>query len=427
MEGLRIATPPRAARARKKHELPAEKNPKGPIAAFFAHAFGVFFPQKDKVKEEAQLNGLGDEEGSEDEGSQAGSAVAQQEQGQGPVPPRPSLLARLKNRARKYTEQDGDDKAWDGNGVPPWVERGSSVAWSEDKSRKASEYGDNLVDFLANPRRILSEPPTIFDPVEDRVRSRWLAVFALCAVPSILATIMLLDVWDKSTIFKLDERPVITTLFRSGDPMLLNMQPAQNMSIKVCACASFFCVCRGGEQLPYVHGSGKRMRALACCMHACFPPVLDRKIVFGFCAAAFCTPHLPGRGSSPLRAPHSRANAQVQALNRHGWPMKSLEITAHVVDWHLAPSAVRDLPFCSRTLEAADDSMGNAQVCRYNLVGVSAKTDRDGVATFSELLFDSGLPGGYRLEFFAPRSLFNATEWFSVKPSVTQVIVDEHI
>jgi hypothetical protein len=45
------------------------------------------------------------------------------------------------NRARKYRDQDGDDKAWDGNGVPPWVERGSSVAWSEDKSRKALEYG----------------------------------------------------------------------------------------------------------------------------------------------------------------------------------------------------------------------------------------------------------------------------------------------
>jgi hypothetical protein len=298
MEGLRIATPPRAARARKKHEQPAEKKPKGPIAAFFAHAFGVFFPQKDKVKEEAKLNGLGDDEGSEDEGSQAGSAVAQQEQGQGPVPPRLSLLARIKNRGRKYRDQDGDDTVWDGNGVPPWVERGSSVAWSEDKSRKASEYGDNLVDFLANPRRIFSEPPTIFDPVEDRVRSRWLAVFALCAVPSILATIMLLDVWDKSTIFKLDERPVINTLFRSGDPMLLNMLPAQNMSIKVRACASFFWG-GGGEKLLYVHGSGRRMRALACCMHACFPPFLDRKIVCGFAQLPF-VPQLPGLGEGPV-------------------------------------------------------------------------------------------------------------------------------
>ena len=112
-------------------------------------------------------------------------------------------------------------------------------------------------------------------------------------------------------------------------------------------------------------------------------------------------------------------------MNRHGWPMQNLEIKAHVVDWQLAPSVVRDLPFCSRTLAAGDDSMGNAKACRYNLAGASAKTDRDGVATFSELFFDSRLPGGYRLEFFAERSLLNVTEWMTVKPSVAQVIVDE--
>jgi hypothetical protein len=53
-----------------------------------------------------------------------------------------------------------------------------------------------------------------FDPVEDRIRSRWLPVFALCCFPAILATVLLLNVWDKSPVFKLDERPVLNTLFR---------------------------------------------------------------------------------------------------------------------------------------------------------------------------------------------------------------------
>jgi hypothetical protein len=232
MEHLRIATPPRAARARKRHEGPAEKKKKGSVARFFSNVAGLFGNKN--IKEEAKLRGLDDDEDEDGEGSQAGSTTAEQEQEKGPQ--RPTMLLRLKNRAKKYLSGDKDDAdaTWDGNGVPPWVERGSSVAWSEDKSRQASEYGDGLIDYLSNPKRILAEPPVFFDPVEDRVRSRWLPVFALCAFPSILATVMLLDVWDKSTVFKLDTRPVLNTLFRSGDPMLLNMLPANNMSVKVC-------------------------------------------------------------------------------------------------------------------------------------------------------------------------------------------------
>ena len=45
--------------------------------------------------------------------------------------------------------------------------------------------------------------------------------------------------------------------------------------------------------------------------------------------------------------------------------------------------------------------MGNSRLCKYNLRGGAAFTDRDGVATFAELAFDKGLPGVYRLQFFA--------------------------
>jgi len=341
MEELRIATPPRAARAKKrKHHLPEEKKKPGRIAVFFASVFGA-----DKVKQDAQLTGLGDDDDDDDEGSQASSAVIEEDQESGPG--RPTLLARLKNRARKYLRRDDDEELpWDGNGVPPWVERGSSVAWSEDKSRQASEYGDNLVDFLVNPRRLLSEPPVFFDPVEDRVRSRWLPVFAICTFPAILATVLLLDVWDKSTVFKLDERPVLNTLFRSGDPMLLNMPPAQNMSLKV------------------------------------------------------------------------------QALNRHGYPLQQLVIKAHVIDWELAPSVLLDLPFCGRTLGGGEGSAAPL-LCQHSLSGTTAQTDNDGVAEFTGLTFESGLPGAYRLEFYAENVLLNATEWMTVKASVSQLVVDE--
>lgn len=344
MEDLRIATPPRAARARKRHDLPEEKKRAGKVATFFITIFGG---GRKNVKEAAKLRGLEDDEDDEDdgEGSQAGSTI-EQERGSGPQ--KTSMMLRLKARARKYLNGDADEEvAWNGTGVPPWVERGSSIGWSEDKSRQASEYGDNFVDFLTNPRRILAEPPVFFDPVEDRVRSRWLPVFALCAFPAILATVMLLDVWDKSALFKLDERPVLKTLFRSGDPMLLNMLPAKNMSLKL------------------------------------------------------------------------------QALNRDGWPLQKLEIKAHVADSTLAPSVLRDLPFCSRTLLAGDETVGNAKVCQYLLYGASAVTDRDGVATFTQLTFQAGLPGAYRLQFHAEKALLNVTEWFSVKASISRLIVDE--
>ena len=342
MEHLRIATPPRAARAKKRHEVPIEKK-KGRVAAVFSFFRGLF-SNKDKIKQDAELKGLGDDE-DEDNGEGSVSArttIAERER----MASKPSFMLQLKAKAAKALSGNQEEEKWDGNGVPPWVERGSSVAWSEDKSRVASEYGGGIFDYMANPSRIISEPPVFFDPVEDRVRSRWLPVFSLCAFPSILATVLLLDVWDKSTLFKLDTRPVLNTLFRSGDPMLLNMLPAANMSMKV------------------------------------------------------------------------------QALNRHGWPLQNLELKVSVVDWELSPSIVRDLPFCTRTLKASV-LVGNAKVCQYALTGTSATTDRDGVATFTELAFEAGLPGAYRVEFFAEKSLLNVTEWLSVKASVSQLIADE--
>ena len=233
MEQLRIATPPRAARARKRHDLPEEKKKQGRLAAFLSHVADTLGGKQGGVKEEAKLRGLGDEdEDDDDEGSQAGSVGIENEHENGPK--RPTFMLRMQKRAKRYMTGKGEEEdVWNGEGVPPWVERGSSVAWSEDKSRAASEYGDSFVDFLANPRRILAEPPVIFDPVEDRIRSRWMPVFALCAFPAILATVLLLDVWDKSSVLKLDTRPVLNTLFRSGDPMLLNMMPAKNMSLRI--------------------------------------------------------------------------------------------------------------------------------------------------------------------------------------------------
>jgi hypothetical protein len=96
MEDLRIATPPRAARARKRHELPKEKK-KSAFAKVVDHVRQTLFGENDKIKEEAKLTGLGDED--DDETSQAGSTIAEANE---PVAPRPSIWLRLKNTGRKY-------------------------------------------------------------------------------------------------------------------------------------------------------------------------------------------------------------------------------------------------------------------------------------------------------------------------------------
>ena len=122
--------------------------------------------------------------------------------------------------------------------------------------------------------------------------------------------------------------------------------------------------------------------------------------------------------------PATNMTLKVQALNRNGWPLKNLEIKTHVTDWELAPTSVRNLPRCTRAFGGGDEE-NTLPVCAYILSGSSAVTDRDGVAEFSALHFAGGVPGAYRLEFYADRALLNVTEWFSVKPVVSKLIVAE--
>jgi hypothetical protein len=47
--------------------------------------------------------------------------------------------------------------------------------------------------MVANPSRLLQAPPVVFDPVEDKIRSRWLAMFTIMAIPTILAVALMVN------------------------------------------------------------------------------------------------------------------------------------------------------------------------------------------------------------------------------------------
>lgn len=203
MEDLRITTP------RKSNRLITTKKPRRrqPKAepGFFARVTNFFKP-KQPIKAEARLGSpstrppTGDGDGgNEDDDDLEDEEQAARRRLESQGSSKPAFLDKfVPKSARKYTPGSGEQ--WDGTGQPPFTE--GSVAWSEDRSRAASEVDDNVVDMiLSNPSKLVKEPPVFFDPVEDQVRSRWLAVLAMCAFPTILATILLVDVWDNSTLF----------------------------------------------------------------------------------------------------------------------------------------------------------------------------------------------------------------------------------
>lgn len=89
------------------------------------------------------------------------------------------------------------------------------------------------LQMISNPRRLLRFPPVLFDPVEDRIRSRWLAMFAMAAIPAILAVALMVDVWDKSSQRTLDTMAVITTLFQAGDPLYIGRTALPDLAVRL--------------------------------------------------------------------------------------------------------------------------------------------------------------------------------------------------
>jgi hypothetical protein len=102
-----------------------------------------------------------------------------------------------------------------------------------NRSRPGSSYGFNLGDRIINPKLFVTRPPVIFDPVEDRIRSRWLGVLTLSLVPTILSTIFLVGFWGSFTAMVTESTPNVHVLFVSGDPFILDQSHSRNMSIKV--------------------------------------------------------------------------------------------------------------------------------------------------------------------------------------------------
>jgi hypothetical protein len=69
--------------------------------------------------------------------------------------------------------QEGDKSKDLGQGyAPPWAGGEGEIPWDDDESRPESHYEFGAGDRLLNPKLFLTHPPVIFDPVEDRVRSR---------------------------------------------------------------------------------------------------------------------------------------------------------------------------------------------------------------------------------------------------------------
>lgn len=89
-----------------------------------------------------------------------------------------------------------------------------SIPYSEDGSRPESHYEFGAGDRLLQPSLFLTHPPVIFDPVEDRVRSRWLSVLPICLIPTILSTLLLVGVWDQTSVVQTEKTPKVDIMFK---------------------------------------------------------------------------------------------------------------------------------------------------------------------------------------------------------------------
>ena len=80
------------------------------------------------------------------------------------------------------------------------------ISWDEDSPRRSfSEYGRTYSSI--HPMRLIQQPPILFDPVEDRIRSRWLPALALCLIPTVFSTVFFVDFWDNSAAYTTDAVP----------------------------------------------------------------------------------------------------------------------------------------------------------------------------------------------------------------------------
>ncbi|EKX50950.1 hypothetical protein GUITHDRAFT_103531 [Guillardia theta CCMP2712] len=224
MEGLRIKTPP--VRGSEQLDRPPLPNKQG----FFKKLLSYFSAKK--AQDDYEVQSVKSEATLKDDLSDANHIFDAEEHSSRPpdsgrrsnsisVSARDDVSVTSSRRTREVksrADKDGDEQ--------------QSVTWSEDRSRDASPAGGKDVQ-LKDSFKILREPPVWFDPVEDRVRSRWFSVLSFTCIISVLSTVLLRGVWDTSTVLKLDKRPVLKTLFASGNPMIIDCYPLTNMSFKV--------------------------------------------------------------------------------------------------------------------------------------------------------------------------------------------------
>eukprot|EP00282_Hemiselmis_andersenii_P003110 CAMPEP_0114136032 /NCGR_PEP_ID=MMETSP0043_2-20121206/14996_1 /TAXON_ID=464988 /ORGANISM="Hemiselmis andersenii, Strain CCMP644" /LENGTH=278 /DNA_ID=CAMNT_0001229755 /DNA_START=168 /DNA_END=1000 /DNA_ORIENTATION=+ len=131
--------------------------------------------------------------------------------------------------------------------LPPWAGGPGSLPYSDDESRPASVYDFGAGDRLLRPKLFLTHPPVIHDPVEDRVRSRGLGVLTITLIPVVLATLLLVGVWDSSSVVTTERTPMVSVLFRSGDPWVLDRPPRPGMAPKMLVTNTFGYPLKGVE------------------------------------------------------------------------------------------------------------------------------------------------------------------------------------
>jgi hypothetical protein len=62
---------------------------------------------------------------------------------------------------------------------------------------------------------------------------RWLSVLPICLIPTIISTLLLVGVWDATTVVQTEPTPHVSVLFVSGNPMIIGRPPEPNMAMKL--------------------------------------------------------------------------------------------------------------------------------------------------------------------------------------------------